>query len=290
MQRFVDLVCARLTDVGIDDSQLQTLWREVSAERVRPEVAGYRKMEAALGADPDEIPDSLVNRLVQLGGTIGESAVEEIAHAVAGEDQANRFAELMRLACEDGVEGEFQLPWDWEGSEVADLLVGPAKTPWEAGYRLARIVRQSLNCSGGKVSNKILAESLGLAEAAITRPMSSERRFVSLAVRHDQGTKFIFRKPREDARRFEAARFISANMLSKKADLWLPCTDAHSSRQQIQRAFGAELLCPIMELKEFLGRDVSESAMEDAAEHFGVSQFVVKHQLDNESQLFSWPD
>ena len=85
---------------------------------------------------------------------------------------------------------------------------------------------------------------------------------------------------------------LSDHLMARDSDRWLPETDAHTARQQAQRAFAAEFLCPIAVLEEFLGDDRSESRIEDAAEYFQVSDYIVRKQLENNrvtrSGLFSY--
>jgi len=53
------------------------------------------------------------------------------------------------------------------------------------------------------------------------------------------------------------------------------------SLQKFQRAFAAEFLCPVSSLVEFLDGDFSESAVEDAASYFTVSEQTVEALLIN---------
>jgi len=62
---------------------------------------------------------------------------------------------------------------------------------------------------------------------------------------------------------------------------WLVTADLSTARQKFQRAFAAEFLCPIRSLIGFLDDDFSESAIEDAASHFSVSERTVESLLMN---------
>jgi hypothetical protein len=65
----------------------------------------------------------------------------------------------------------------------------------------------------------------------------------------------------------------------KRLDQWLSATDSRTSRQKVQRAFAAQLLCPIEHLDEFLSGDYTQERIEDAAEHFGISPLAISSQL-----------
>jgi Zn-dependent peptidase ImmA (M78 family) len=68
-------------------------------------------------------------------------------------------------------------------------------------------------------------------------------------------------------------------------DRWLPATDARTARQQKQRAFAAEFLCPIHAVESFLNEDYSQEAIERAAEHFGVSPLAMRSHLANNDRI-----
>jgi Zn-dependent peptidase ImmA (M78 family) len=66
---------------------------------------------------------------------------------------------------------------------------------------------------------------------------------------------------------------------------WLPVTDTGTARQKTQRAFAIEFLCPFVALDEYLQRDFSEEAVEDAGEYFGVSDLAVRSHLANHGRI-----
>jgi Zn-dependent peptidase ImmA (M78 family) len=59
----------------------------------------------------------------------------------------------------------------------------------------------------------------------------------------------------------------------------------YTYRQKLQRAFAAELLCPLSALEEKLGGDYLAEAREDAAHHFAVSERTVTAMLVNHRLL-----
>ena len=63
-----------------------------------------------------------------------------------------------------------------------------------------------------------------------------------------------------------------------------PATNAATYRQKMQRAFAAELLCPIESLLGSLD-DLSYEAQQQAAERFKVSPLAVESQLTNNGYL-----
>jgi Zn-dependent peptidase ImmA (M78 family) len=65
----------------------------------------------------------------------------------------------------------------------------------------------------------------------------------------------------------------------------LASTDLSTARQKYQRAFAAELLCPVDAVVNFLDGDLSESALDEAAEYFEVGEITVRSLLSNNGYL-----
>ena len=98
----------------------------------------------------------------------------------------------------------------------------------------------------------------------------------------DQQLKFVPRKHNPAGQRFELARFLGEYLRPSNGDpRWLASTDLATSRQKYQRAFAAELLCPIDALTSFLDGDFSSYAMEEAAGKFDVGEQTVSSLLRN---------
>jgi Zn-dependent peptidase ImmA (M78 family) len=68
-------------------------------------------------------------------------------------------------------------------------------------------------------------------------------------------------------------------------DLWLPSTDAATARQMVRRAFAAEFLMPIRELKQVIGSEFTNEGIENAATVFGVSALAVRSRLANDNLI-----
>jgi hypothetical protein len=280
IDEFVDLVIARLDG---SDSDLKSVWRSVLDERRDPTTSYHRQLEARLGFDPQEAPHALVDRLLALETDTGRNALLEVASGVAGRDPLPSIGKVLALADSSGVNGEIDLPRLL--AQELNLLRRELVPPWELGYRLARLARNAWNLDGDVVRSSALANILHVSERAIEEPLARTERDVpfGLAIRQDETSRLrlVFRKAREDSRRFEAARFLADWLLRHDGDRWFPETDATTARQKAQRAFAAEFLCPIELLTAFLNHDFSEDAVERASIHFGISTWAVQHQLVN---------
>jgi len=272
--RFMELVLRRLDSLG--QTELHVLWSEVLAERADPAQSAARRFEARLGYEPDEAPEPLLQRLLELAPETGLDAADEIAPVCSGSNPAETLDEVVDLASRPGILGRFAV------SQSGFVANGKA-LPWQRGRRLADSLRESLSFGSQPLEDQALADLLQISPAHLTElPQSPNPALMGLAVRTGGSgqVKLLFRKRNRPARRFEAARFI-ADYLCASHDHWLPITDAATARQKVQRAFAAEFLCPIESLRAYLGNEFLPEAFEDAAEHFGISEIAIKSHLAN---------
>ncbi len=277
---FVNLVVARLSAVGIHESELHAIWREVIEERSDPETSFYRRIEAGLGFEPDEAPDELLNSFRTLSEEAGAAAAFEIASALSRTTSEALSLKLLELARSSGVAGKVQLP-----AQLSALAADAAyqKHPaWERGWLLARRARSVWGFHLEPISNAAFSDILN-ADIAQQLDGVHDRIPLGLAVREPGSNELNlhFRRSNYTGRRFEAARFLADHVLAPSKDRWLPETDAKTARQKIQRAFAAEFLCPIEGLKAFLDNEFSNESIENAGLHFGVSPLAVRSHLAN---------
>jgi hypothetical protein len=263
-----------------DGKQLDTLWREVQRERNDPGLAAHRRIEALMGFDPDEAPAGLVDRLRTREAEAGSEALAEIAAGCWGPGASGLINAAFELAAGPRVPGRL-----WTAPQ--DIPLQSEGQPHERGAILARQVRKRLKLQPEQaMPSNTLAGLLGMTEARLHDSPSSEpknqRAGLSLAIASDSFSEveFMFRRRHPHGRRFEAARLV-ADLLARPHEAWHPATDAFSARQKLQRAFGAELLAPIQGLQAFLDGNFSVSAVQDAADHFNVSEQTVGSQLAN---------
>jgi len=278
---FIQLVLDRLDAVKLSTA-LEGLWEEILEERSDAYLANFRKLEAMLGYDPDEVDATVVEKFVNLGNRIGSSVIEEVASLCSSADPMRALSEINDVAESRGVEGHFVLTPQQVGSIQSD-----ASRPWERGRALAHAARQAIGLNGHAISDKELSGLVEISdETLFAEPSSPQRLPIGLAVRDENNNaKVILRKRNHAGRRFEFARLLGDHLLSSQQDRWLPAADTKTIRQQWQRAFAAEFLCPIDALMERLDDDLSDDAIEEAADHFGVSEQAALTQLVNHDYL-----
>ena len=286
MDRFVSLTISRLGARGLSNTDLHGLWAELSNERGDPDSSRMRRLEARLGFDPDDAPDNLLQRLTNLTREAGAAAIDEIAPACAGQHAAAKFSRVLQLSKSAGVPGKFSIKLPKPSSqELAD-----DSEPWRWSKNLAREVRKQIGSRKKPLSDRELADLLSIDPEVLEDSTEKSTKPLGLAVlENSKGkAKFIFHRPQRTGRRFEAVRFLADSIIAPREDRWLPATDAKTSRQKAQRAFAAEFLCPIDSLVEYLEGDYSsEDAINDAAEHFGISTYAIMGQLQNNNVIGS---
>lgn len=278
IDEFIGLVLARLEAVGIRDTQLQSLWPEAMGERMNPDAAHYRRLEARLSFDPDEGPSGTVDRLVKLALAAGEAASEEIAPACSGANPNKAIEQVLRLADSKGIDVAIQSPLEPALLPPPNGHIGP----WKRGYLLARNARAAWNIDTDRVGDQKLSEIFDADVASA--PVPYHRAPLGLAVRNGDPNRLMLLLRRREllSRRFEAARFLAETLNAPATDHWLPATDSKTARQEVQRNFAAEFLCPIRKLKPLFRKNFyDEVAIEKAAKYFEVDERAVISQLAN---------
>ena len=156
---------------------------------------------------------------------------------------------------------------------------------WETGYHFAAALRASLN--GGTWKSHSLDELAGhLSIDQLDHcllPEAGECRFLDALTGSNQrhNPKFLIEKKREDSRQFAFCRALFEHLTSPPG-LFAAVSGLRTDRQQMNRAFAAEFLAPHQMLKSDLsGAVIGEDEINDLAIEYGVSAFVVRHQIEN---------
>ena len=282
LEKFIDSVLSRLDAVGCKNTDLWNLWQLIQEERADPQSLNYRRLEAELGYDPDECPEAIMDKAQMLEHRMGASTLTELAPVygrAGGESPLNAIEEIIGSP---GLTGTPDIP----SLQKAKSTRG---APWQHAVAVARELRESLSKRDGVIDNKQLYELLGLSTPEVDGWKPTTRNNAAIAIpENNKRFKFVPRKAHPMAKRFELARLLGDYILTGSTEgQWLTSTDLSTSRQKFQRAFAAEFLCPIDALQDFLQSDYCESAIEDATEHFQVSQTTVNSLLRNNGLIFS---
>ena len=287
---FVADVLARLDDCGLHDTNLHRLWNDLEAERNDVELARFRRLEAQLGCDPDEVDETEIHQRLADANGIGEEALGELAAEAALSGGA--LAQMMWT--KDFAQAAKQYGFDLRPRDAV-ALTDPGEMPhwgkapaWRVGQCAARMVRDQELLDGHRLDDARLAEMAGTNSDVVSR---NDRRFegMTFALGSNDSARLALRSKWDTGRRFELARLIGDRLLGTCAN-WLgepllPATRAHSYRQRAQRAFAAELLSPFAAVEEMLAGDYSEDRQRDVAEYFSVSEWTIRTQLLNHGRI-----
>lgn len=283
---FLAGVLSRTDSLGIHDDNLPALWSEVVAERRDPECSRRRKLEALCGYDPDEAPEEMLVALIEDKGRFGESALEEVA-AEGRQSVAQMLEPILDLARSPAkpARGGFRgtLP------ELKRRQRYDAETsPWKQAANLARLARSEWGLTSTQpIDDKALGDLLG------TKPKIFKDRTpgpsplpIALHTNTNGRVDMYFNSTWSTSRRFSASRLMGDHLHRARNERLLPATKAGTSRQQFQRAFAQEFLCPFDALMDNIQTDQpDEDDIQTAADHFGVSPLMVQTTLVNKGKL-----
>lgn len=145
--------------------------------------------------------------------------------------------------------------------------------------------RTQLGLGAKPLSNQLLAEIYGTGADLLNETKESLGMDLSLALVEANEARVLLRSKWQTGRRFELARLLADALLYPDTDPLSPATRSTTYRQKAQRAFAAELLCPISAVDEVLAGDYSMESQQDAAHHFNVSELTVRTQLANNDRI-----
>ena len=284
---FVENVLARLGERGILGTNLHRLWNDLAVEREDPEVTRFRRLEAQLGYDPDDVDEEALNDHLRDAVKLGEEALGEIAgDAALRGNQHDRMlfaSEISDIALRSGFDGNMN-----DAVRLADETVLPqpsAVRAWRVGESAARGLRDQLDLNGQPVSNLKLSEFAGTTAGVISDAHRRSDAISFLLDRQSGPARVVLRSKWETGRRFELARLLGDRVAGRHmryaGERLLPATRTYSYRQKMQRAFAAEFLGPFAEVDEMLNGDYSEEAQNGVAEYFSVSPMTIRTQLVN---------
>jgi hypothetical protein len=279
IDNFVQSTLDQLDAKQIKDSNLATIWQNVMEERSSSEVAVRRKLEALLGYDVDEADEILIERLIQDSRKLGEAGVQELAASYNGKSEVASSSEIEDAA------NTFGFPCNPRDSvRLRSDLVGqlPAsEAAWKRGVAAARALRGQEGLGYGLISDNRLCQLAGVTSEAIQNRNQRGPLTFEYDKAHTEG-QIVIKSSYTTGRRFALARLIGDKIAGPPSGpLKLAAQRTYTYRQKLQRAFAGEFLCPFDELEKMLDGDFSDDAIQDAAQHFEVSDITVRTLLVN---------
>ncbi len=289
---FVADILIRLDRAEVRETNLHRLWKDLQVERADCELARFRRLEAQLGYEPDEADEDAIRHHLDDAARLGEEALGEIAaHTMPGDDALSSMmsaADLTDIATRKGFEANTNNTITL--SDMTNMPPQPGQIEaWRLGKLFAQRIRDQERLDGQPISDSTLADFAGSLSNTISR-QSGHSSAISFALdESDSRTRMSLRSRKKTGRRFDLARLIGDRVFRKQinapAEPLFPATRAHRYRQQVQRAFAAELLSPFAFVDDMLGGDYSEEKQNRVAYHFEVSPMTIQTQLVNHRRI-----
>ncbi len=282
VDRFVDEVLERLKIENVANTNLHKVWSSILSERRSPEIAQKRRLEALLGAEPDEADAKIVNQLLRDAKILSNSAIDELAAEHGQSGQVLTAENLNTIASEKGFDASprnvIRLP---EGT----LTLARGDTPaWRLGADAARAVREQERLGWKPISDSRLAEMAAVPAEIIKNHKSDSGISFAIDTSSSEG-KVVLRSKWDTGRRFELARLIGDRIANVSQSKLFPATRSYTYRQKLQRSFAAEFLSPFEAVDNLLAGDYSPEKLQEAAAHFDVSELTIRTLLVNHGRI-----
>ena len=293
---FMSLVLSRLHAMGHGNSNLAELWNEVLNERGDQKLAQRRRLEAICGFDAGEGPSTIMEMLITDRAGLGCDALEEMAA-----EGRHSTAELLRPIFDLAASKTKPVIGGFRG-KMPKLSIKPSykadARPWQQASTLAQATRKEWGLGEGPINEKHFAEFFATEPTVFTNQKMGPTLAVPIALKNaaNGSFDFYFNSARVTSRRFSAARFLGDYLHQACDGRLIPVTRTKTSRQQFQRAFAQEFLCPFNALVAELpvNRRANEDDIAKVADYFDVSPLMVRTTLVNNGELdresLAWTD
>lgn len=279
IDHFFDQVTDEVRGFGSDKISLQQLVTTLKIERTDPNVSQWRRLEARLGFDPDEAPEDLVESAGIQSNSFGQEAVEEAIMAAPGIEAIRILNQEIEAARASRIKCDFSSM----RKEIGSISHHSAQPPWITAEQVAQKIRIAANMAEGPITNRKLAEIIGISEYQLRRQRVENPHpyGLRLAIENDDKNQAILL--RTSNRRFELCRALGDAMWSNGT--MGPLANSKTVRQKFQRAFAQSLLCPFDDLRNYLNNRIDDDGIAAAARHFDVSEWVVRTLLANKGVI-----
>jgi hypothetical protein len=281
VDRFVDMVEARVADLVPKDKRLSQLRAELSEERGRPSLARVCRWQALAGIDPGTASEDWLTAAETLAQDTGTQSSDEVLSAIP--DLKNGLNSALNL-----IEAMKHSSTTIDLSTIPKVAAGPRRElPWVKGARLAQELRSRLRSVAGPLTDgtlgELLSSNLPLAGEVLAR--SALRGGIRNGVNGGR-TAIVLTARRPQSQRFYLARLIAAAIVLDPDQHVVPITDSGTALQKIERSFAQEFLCPWASLDAFTDvHGTNDEGISEAAEYFQVTEWVVLSTLVNRGKL-----
>jgi len=286
LTNLIETVLTRLGDKGVEGTSAHLRWQRVQASRITEE-ALFCEAAGGLGLDPYHIEEDAA-AFIEIAESLFEG--EALVDFVAGGAKNNysRLVEWVRRMLADR-SSQYRVP-DLDGLVEETLQRTPSRSEdraWVTGYRRARGVRHVLGLPQERKFSSFqdIAQLLGAGANFNLAPRVDGIR--ALRSSRTDGSQIHLRNHGDSAEAQAQHIFAMTRALGDAAcfptTLLAPVNDLHNAyRQAAARAFAAEFLAPIDEIRSMLADRHDLITIADA---FAVSTSVIERQIENASRI-----
>jgi hypothetical protein len=282
----VEEVLVRLEERGVRDTSAALRWRRVQSSRSSGESA-FCEAAGGIGLDPYRISENVAD-FIDRAETIFER--ESLVEFVSGSeevDQSLLMAWVDRMLRMKGPGYRLAALRPIVDKIAKEVPLQDGEPAWAAGYRRARAMRRELGLEQHHrfASFRDLALLFGAARSYTLAPMVDG---ISALRREAHDDIHVHIRNHGDFHGAAATHlFAMARAIGDAACFPEPQTSPinrlrHAYRQAASRAFAAEFLAPIDEIRSMQADERDEYSI---ANEFGVSTMVIEHQVENDERI-----
>ncbi len=286
LSTLIEEVLARLDEQGVTETSAASRWRRVLSSRCSDERI-FCEAVGSLGLDPYQIADDVADFVEKAEQ---QFTAEPLVEFVSGSEEVDRSRLIdwvNRMTRTKGSRYHLAELRPIVDKIANEIPMRPGEQAWAVGYRRARAMRDAFNLKQHKrfSSFRDLARLLGASASYNLAPkvdgISALRREapdgIHVHIRNHgdfEGAKathmFALARAIGDAACFTAPETSPINRLQR------------AYRQAAGRAFAAEFLAPIDEIRSMQEEEHDKYSI---ADEFGVSPYVIEHQIENQERI-----
>ena len=284
----VEGTLARLEESGLTATTLHKEWqalRDLDEDEV-----DFCQACGRLGVDPFAEGAELADLIEAVYGRLGPAIGNDLLDAVGPKDLGpslewiGRAQASVRSSPGSGISPRWLTRqrvapvMDENTAIVLASSRSPRVFPYQVGYQLAALARRSLD---RPVTEPFRLEELPVVSLAHGDSPTTAVQALSIPTSERSYARLVLGwKPSPSSELFVAARSLWSLWFDQSPAAVL--TGASSWRQQVSRAFAAELLAPAEGIQQLLDGRPATAWAPAIADHFGVSDLVIEHQLENQ--------
>lgn len=287
LEDLVTKILQRLDKRGIHETGAHLRWQRVQSSRAQDDEARFCEAAGSLGLDPYKIADEPSRFIESSEGLFeGEALIDFISGGAASDH--DRLVDWVQRMKNDR-SSQYRLP---DLASQVDAAMKSEKSDnvmpaWAVGYRRARAMRKVLGVrQGHKFSSfQDIARAFGAGMNYNVAPKVDGIR--ALRSERPDGWQIHLRNHGDSSEAQAQHLFAMARALGDAACFpetkLSPINDIHNSyRQAAGRAFAAEFLAPLDEIRSMLEDKHDQVTIADA---FAVSTSVVERQIENRNRI-----